>query len=71
MVSRHKDEYQNHIASRLNDPKTNGKAYWSILKAFYNGRKVPVIPPLLMNNEPGIYPSTLSNVCFVEEDSVL
>ena len=24
------DEYQNYIASRLNDPKTNGKTYWSV-----------------------------------------
>ena len=24
------DEYQNYIASKLNDPKTNGKTYWSI-----------------------------------------
>ena len=27
------------------------KTYWSILKTFTNGRKVPVIPPLLINNE--------------------
>ena len=32
LISRRKDEYQNYIASRLNDPKTNAKTYWPILK---------------------------------------
>ena len=30
---------------------TNAKTYWSLLKTFYNGKKVPIIPPLLINNE--------------------
>ena len=34
-----------------NDPKTNAKTYWSILKTFYNGKKVLIIPPLLINNK--------------------
>ena len=50
MISKCKDEYQNYIASRLNDPKTNAKTYWSILKTFSNFKKVPIIPPLLINN---------------------
>ena len=51
LISRRKDEYQNYIASRLNDPKTNAKTYWPILKTFYNGKKVPIIPLRLINNE--------------------
>ena len=51
LISRRKDEYQNYIASRLNDPKTNAKTYWFIFKTFYNGKKVPIIPPLLINNK--------------------
>ena len=39
LISRRKDKYQNYIASRLNDPKTNAKTYCSILKTFYNGKK--------------------------------
>ena len=27
------------------------KTYWSILKTFVNGIKIPVIPPLLENNK--------------------
>ena len=26
------------------------KTYWSLLKTFYNGKKVPIIPPLLIND---------------------
>ena len=33
------------------NPSTSAKTYWSILKTFTNGRKVPVIPPLLITNE--------------------
>ena len=32
---------------KLNSPKTSSKTYWSILKTFYNGRKIPIIPPIL------------------------
>ena len=32
LTSRRKDEYQSYIASRLNDPKTSAKTYWSFLQ---------------------------------------
>ena len=32
-------------------PITDPKMQWSILKIFFNGSKVPLIPPLLVNNE--------------------
>ena len=35
----------------MSDPITNAKTHWSLLKTFYNGKKVPIIPPLLINNE--------------------
>ena len=50
LVSKCKDKYRNYIVSRLNDPKTNAKTYWSVLKTFSNVKKVPIIPPLLINN---------------------
>ena len=50
VISRHKEEYQNHLALKLSDPMTNAKTYWSLLKSFYNGKKVPIIPPLLIDN---------------------
>ena len=36
------------LANELIDPTTSYKTYWSILKTFYNGRKIPIIPPLLI-----------------------
>ena len=39
------------IASKLSNEKTKTKVYWSILKIFYIGEKILVIPPLLTNNE--------------------
>ena len=32
-------------------PSTSSKTYWSILKTFVNGKKVPIIPPLLVNDK--------------------
>ena len=30
---------------------TTTKTYWSLLKICYNGKKVPIIPPLLINDK--------------------
>ena len=38
------------MGKRLNDPSTSAKSYWTILKTFYNKRKIPLIPTLLVNN---------------------
>ena len=46
-----KDDYQRQLARKLTNPKTSSKTYWSILKTFYNGRKVSLIPPLVINNK--------------------
>ena len=39
LISRPKEEYQNHLALKLSDHMTNTKTYWSLLKTFYNGKK--------------------------------
>ena len=51
VTSRHKEEYQNYVVLKLNDPMTTTTTYRSILKTFYNGKKVPIIPPLLINDK--------------------
>ena len=38
------------LSLKLNNPSTSAKTYWSILKTFYNGKKVPLIPPLQIGN---------------------
>ena len=51
MTSKCKDDYHRQLSFKLNDPKTSAKAYWSILKALYNGKKIPLIPPILVNSK--------------------
>ena len=51
MIFNRKNVYYNQVAQKLNGPKTSLKTYWSILKTFYNGKKVPLIPPLFINNK--------------------
>ena len=51
MIFNRKNVYYNQLAQKLIDPKTSSKTYWSILKTFYNGKKVPLIPPLFINNK--------------------
>ena len=51
LVCKSKDDYHNQLTRKLNNPKTSSKTYWSMLKTFYNGRKVPLIPPLVINNK--------------------
>ena len=51
VIAKRKEDYHNIIASELSNPKTNAKAHWSFVKTFYNGEKIPVIPPLLINSE--------------------
>ena len=46
-----KTEYHSKLAAKLINPSTSAKTYWSILKTFANGKNVPVILPLLINNE--------------------
>ena len=51
VISRHKEEYQNQLALKLGDPTTNVNTYSPLSKTFYNGKKVPIIPPLLIDNK--------------------
>ena len=50
MILKRKEKYY-HLPLKLNNPNTNVKIYWSILKSFYNDIRVPLIPPLLVNNK--------------------
>ena len=39
------------MTNKLNDPKTAPKTYWSILSRFLHNKKIPAIPPLLINDK--------------------
>ena len=49
LIEKSKDEYYYQLGKQLKDPNTSAKPYWTILKAFSNKRKIPLIPPLLVN----------------------
>ena len=51
LIFNRKNVYYNQLAQKLNDPKTSSKTYWSILKTFYDGKKVPLIPSLFIKNK--------------------
>ena len=50
-ITSSKLKYYEGLANKLNDPKAFPKAYSKILKAFANGTKIPLIPPLLVGNQ--------------------
>ena len=39
------------MSTKLANPSTSSKTYWSILKTFVNGKKIPIIPPVLVNDK--------------------
>ena len=50
-ISRGKNDYHSRLAQKLSNPSASSKAYWSILERLFNEKKVPIIPPLLINNK--------------------
>ena len=51
LILQTKTSYYEDLGKKLNDLTLHSKTYWSILKGFYNGKRVPVFPPLLVNNK--------------------
>ena len=50
LISSTKNVYYENLARKLNNPLLQAKTYWSILKTFYNEKKIPTIPPLLIGD---------------------
>ena len=51
LISSTKTLYYENLAKKLNNPLLQTKTYWSILKTFYNDKKIPIIPPPLVNDK--------------------
>ena len=51
MIENRKETYFYDLSVKLNNPQTSHKTYWSIIKSCYNGRKIPIIPPLSVNGK--------------------
>ena len=50
-IEESKEKHYTKLSSRLADPLTSPKKYWSILKTFLNNKKIPYIPPLFHENK--------------------
>ena len=51
LISTRKNDYNLHLANKLIDSTLSSKTHWPIFKTFYNGRKIHIIPPLLINDK--------------------
>ena len=51
MIQNQKERYFCYLSVKLNNPQTSPKMYWPIIKSCYNGRKIPIIPPLSVNGK--------------------
>ena len=51
VTSTSKLKYHEGFPNKPNDPKAAPKTYWAIWKTFVNGSKIPLIPPLLVDNK--------------------
>ena len=46
-----REKYVRYMGNKRSDPLTAPKIYWSILNRFLNNRKIPAIPPFLVNGD--------------------
>ena len=51
MTQNQREKYFYDLPLKLDNPQTNPKTYWSIIKSYYNSRKIPIIPPLSVNGK--------------------
>ena len=50
-IEESKEKYYTILSSKLADPLTTLKTYWSVLKTFLNNKNIPCIPPLFHENK--------------------
>ena len=51
IVTERKNKNHFQLSLDLSHPVTRGNTYWTVLKTIYNGKKVPLIPLLVVNNQ--------------------
>ena len=51
LISTTKTSYYENLGKKLNEATIQTKSYWTILKCFYDKKKIPLIPPLLINDK--------------------
>ena len=69
-IAERKNEYNFQLSQSLNNPATSAKTYWPILKIFCSGKEIPLIPPLIINNQLITNfreKSNFFNLCFAKQ----
>ena len=51
LIIKAKEEHIAKMSSKLDNPGTAPKTYWSIINRFINNKKIPVIPPILVDGD--------------------
>ena len=51
IIKSSKENFYNNLVKKFNNPSNSNKMYWSIIKTSINGKKTPIISPLLVNNK--------------------
>ena len=51
LINKSKDRYLAKMNAKLDNPKSIPKTYWSIINKFLSNRKIPIMPPILVNGE--------------------
>ena len=46
-----KEKYVTYMGNKRSDPLPAPKTYWLILNRFLNNRKIPAVPPFLVNGD--------------------
>ena len=52
-ISNSKKNYFDDLAKKLCDPTLNPNSYWGIIKSFTSRKKIPIRPPLLIDDHFG------------------
>ena len=50
-ITERKNESYFQLNQSLNNPAASTKMNWTILKTFYSGKEIPLIPPLVINDQ--------------------
>ena len=62
LVSKEKDTYLSNLGSKVSDPRTGVKKYWTCLKRLLNNKSKSCIPPILDN---GIFITDIKQKCIL------
>ena len=62
LVSKEKETYLSNLGSKVSDPRTGVKKYWTCLKRLLNNKSKSCIPPILDN---GIFLTDIKQKCFL------